>query len=495
MRTKNALHQSEVLYRPAGGLSSPLDGKSYWLAGLRTGVVKVSPMPHALLYTLAGFALILVLARVKVPLGLAVLAWTLAVGVLFQFPPMKVPFPPSEFAGVLLDGAIQPKTVGLLIIITLLLMLSEMMRQAGLLEQIVSLVRSLLRRPVGAMAALPALIGLLPMPGGALFSAPMVEQAAGSGKPDGGKLSAINYWYRHVWEFWWPLYPGVILAVSVTGDRDPNVTWGTFVLFNLPLSVFMIGAGLLVLRGLHPDLRTAGDPPPRGAKRKLLRASAPIWSILIVWGLAQLALWSILGPAPRLPDGAPYGQLLAASGRKFGPIVLGLAGGLTVLGCIARIDRRSAARVFTSAAIYKLVLLVLSVMVFQHLLGHVEAPKRIGEELRQLNVSPTLVVALLPFIAGLVTGLAIGFVGTSFPIVMGILVELPDRQYIYPYVVLAYAFGHMGQMMSPLHLCQIVSNKYFKTSYGPVYRQIIPSALVTGALAAGYFLLLRWIIP
>ena len=32
-----------------------------------------------------------------------------------------------------------------------------------------------------------------------------------------------------------------------------------------------------------------------------------------------------------------------------------------------------------------------------------------------------MVVVLLPFIAGMITGLAVGFVGTSFPIVLGLI--------------------------------------------------------------------------
>ena len=64
---------------------------------------------------------------------------------------------------------------------------------------------------------LPALVGLLPMPGGALFSAPLVD-SVDSEKGIGGTLkAAVNYWFRHIWEYWWPLYPGVILAIRYSG--------------------------------------------------------------------------------------------------------------------------------------------------------------------------------------------------------------------------------------------------------------------------------------
>ena len=59
-----------------------------------------------------------------------------------------------------------------------------------------------------------------------------------------------------------------------------------------------------------------------------------------------------------------------------------------------------------------------------------------------------------------------------------------------PYIALAYLFGHMGQMVSPLHLCQVVSNRYFKTNYAPVYRKILPAVVVTVVLGLAYIGLL-----
>jgi hypothetical protein len=140
---------------------------------------------------------------------------------------------------------------------------------------------------------------------------------------------------------------------------------------------------------------------------------------------------------------------------------------------------------------YKIACLVISVMVFQYMLTRVGAAVQIADELLQLKVPVVLVVATLPFIAGMVTGLAIGFVGTSFPIVLALVAALPDHGSIYPYVALAYGFGHMGQMVSPLHLCHVVSNEYFKTGFNDVYRRLIPAIALDVVLVAAYFTILR----
>ena len=43
------------------------------------------------------------------------------------------------------------------------------------------------------------------MPGGAIFSAPLVKGAAEGLDATPGQLSLVNYWFRHVWEVAWPL--------------------------------------------------------------------------------------------------------------------------------------------------------------------------------------------------------------------------------------------------------------------------------------------------
>lgn len=60
--------------------------------------------------------------------------------------------------------------------------------------------------------------------------------------------------------------------------------------------------------------------------------------------------------------------------------------------------------------------------------------------------------------------------------------------------VLAYGCGHLGMMLSPLHLWHVVSNRYFNTTFGPVYRRIVPPAAVLAALVGGYFAALRTLL-
>ena len=432
----------------------------------------------ALAVTLGSFALILVLARLKVPLALAVLAGALAVGLLFGLLPNRDPAPMHR---VLAEGVVQPVSVCLVVITALLLGLSNTMRETGQLERIVDLTRAILRRPAIAMGALPALVGLLPMPGGALFSAPMVQAAAGRSETPPGRLSAINYWFRHIWEYWWPLYPGVVMAMGLTGR-----SLGEFAPTQMPMSLFMIGGGLLLFRRTHSDLHAAAARPPAGTKRRLLRSTASIWLILLIW----LAATSALRLLPESLRSDPLVKDLA----KYLPLIVALILSLTWTTLAAGLKRGQLRDIWLSKRIFDLAALVLCFMVFQYTLEHLRAPEAIGEELRARRVPLPLVVAMLPFISGFVTGLAIGFVGPSFPIVLGLVTATPGTGSVAPWIALAYGFGHLGQMLSPLHVCQVVSNRFFGTTYAPVYRRILPAAAATASGVVAYFAVLRYVV-
>ena len=140
--------------------------------------------------------------------------------------------------------------------------------------------------------------------------------------------------------------------------------------------------------------------------------------------------------------------------------------------------------------LYNMLLLVLSIVLFEGVLARAGAGRAISHELRAASVPVVIVIMLLRFISGFVTGVAIGFVGTSFPIVIELVKAMPGEPNLLAYIALAYGLGHMGQLLSPLHLCHVMSNEYFGTGYAPVYRRIVPAAAVAGSPTILYAMLL-----
>jgi hypothetical protein len=92
---------------------------------------------------------------------------------------------------------------------------------------------------------------------------------------------------------------------------------------------------------------------------------------------------------------------------------------------------------------------------------------------------------LLPFATGMLTGLTIGFVGSTFPL----LVSLAGGSAIGA-VSFAFASGFMGVLLSPVHVCLVLTREYFKAEMGGMYRRmLLPTAIVLSVAAAEYFIL------
>jgi hypothetical protein len=113
------------------------------------------------------------------------------------------------------------------------------------------------------------------------------------------------------------------------------------------------------------------------------------------------------------------------------------------------------------------------VMIFESLLDASDLVPLAGSELSQSQVPLALIIGFLPFLAGLVTGIAIGFAGTAFPIVVGFVNADPSLQQIGA-LVLAFSMGYAGMMLSPVHLCFLLTIDYFSASFIKVYRYLLP---------------------
>ena len=108
----------------------------------------------------------------------------------------------------------------------------------------------------------------------------------------------------------------------------------------------------------------------------------------------------------------------------------------------------------------KLIAVVAGIRIFSSLIGVTGVAVAVAGELATAGIPALVAVAVLPFVAALVTGIGFGYVGLAFPIVLGLVSEggaFPREAAI----VLAGAFGYAGMMISPLHVCMVVSAEHF----------------------------------
>ena len=416
----------------------------------------------AILRIALAFILILVAIRKKVSLGNALTAGALVLGLSFGLGPLQI------LKSALLSVT-HPKTLALAVIVMLILVLSHSMEVAGQMNRLLDNFRGLVRRPSLNLIIFPALIGLLPMPGGAIFSAPMVKNLGHRHLLNGDQLSYVNYWFRHIWEYWWPLYPGVLLTTTIAGLN----LW-SFVLALFPLTLVALMAGYRPLRGALGESRSSAAEADRSGLRPFLAELSPVL-VVIFLGLGLGILLSALTGSGRFTIAKETGLLVAL---------------ILAISSVWYHNRFTAARLRTVIVNPKLLgmfYMVTSILIFKGILEDSRAIEAVSRELIRWHVPLVPITMLLPFLVGGVAGITIAFVGTTFPILISLIQTMGHGHLLLAYMMLALVSGFVGVLLSPLHLCLLLSNAYFKTTLAEVYRLLWQPCTILILAASVYF--------
>jgi integral membrane protein (TIGR00529 family) len=398
----------------------------------------------ALLRVLLVFILILLTIRKKISLGNAFILGSLSLSFLFGMKMMAT-------VESIISSILYPETLVLAAIVSLILILSDSMEKAGQMQRLLGNFRGLISNPRINLVIFPALIGLLPMPGGAVFSAPMVKELGQDSRLPDPHLSFVNYWFRHIWEYWWPMYPGVLLSTVMADLSLPM-----FVTFMFPVTLAAVYLGWRPFRGI--DL--AGEILPHRNRPSLwpfLREMLPI-SIVILPGMGMGALCLAL-----FPD---------FSIAKESGLVLSLCMAIGWIWYENRFSGLQIGEALRNPQTLRMIYMIFSILIFKGVLTDSNAVSAISNELTVLKVPLVLIAVVLPFIVGMLTGLTIAFVGSTFPILISLIHSQGEAQCMMAYIMIALATGFSGVLLSPLHLCMILSNEYFGTPPGPVYRYL-----------------------
>jgi integral membrane protein (TIGR00529 family) len=398
----------------------------------------------------AVFVFIIVLIVRRRNLGVVLLLASAILGLLFGLSAVDIL---AQAWKTTVDSA----TLRLLAAVILITMLGELLREVQSLQRLVDSLQQLVSDSRLVLAIVPALIGLLPMPGGAMLSAPMVDEMGTRHGLDPERKTYLNYWFRHVWEYVFPLYPALILAAAMTG-----ITPSRLMAAQAPMTIAAIAAG--VLFGLRGVRRAAAErqPDAPGATRwqSLKQLAVSIWPIVLV---------IVLGLGLGIELALSLGVTIALAA-----IVFRMR--LRALGQIIRLSL-SPARV----------VLVIGIMVFKQMVLGSGAADTLTTTLAAWSIPLAVICTVVPLVIGLLTGLAMSMVGIAFPLLLPLVT---GDELMLSYAVLAYVSGFVGILLTPLHICLALTREYFGASWAKLYRLLLPSALVVAAaLAIVWFLL------
>lgn len=409
---------------------------------------------------LAGvFALVVILMVIRAPISVAIAAGAVLIGILF-------PMPALEIGKTFLSSLIDFHTINLLVVVYLITLLGRMMRETGALGRFAKGAEYILRGSRVGLVSTPMFVGLLPMPGGALMTAPMVAEQAKPHQIAPGLLAYLNYWFRHIWEYFWPLYPPIIIGMAIL-----EIPYRHFLVNQSFMTLVAISVGMVVLFGFvkrrqaRPE-RIKGKT--RLAFKDVIYGTFPVLSIMLLIAIQQF-----------LPQGSRVeriGSQIPLSGLMLLVVVLAWI--------IYRLPFRAAGRLLLGALDWRVLTLLVAVMFFREMLTSSTALDGFGEILKTSSSALLiLLVMLLPFLVGLLVGFNQAYVAVTFPLLAPFIAKEPGL------IMLAFAFGFSGCLLSPAHLCLAFSREYFKASWGKVYMWLAPSVLALAGIALGVWFL------
>lgn len=364
--------------------------------------------------------LIVVLLRFKVLIGPAILSGGLLIW-LFEsrsFEKLWIAFT---------ETLTMQRTWDLLLCLYFVMCLEVELRKSGSLHGMVVTLRNIFSSKKVTLAFMPAFLGLLPSLGGARFSAPIVQEASEGIAVDDEQKSAINLWFRHIFEFSNPLMPGVILACGIAnvsiGDLIDQVGWVTILCFVLGWIFLIIP---LKITDLEKATNTQHDRTIDW--KSLVLAFGPIVTsfLLIVAFNVQAAL--------------AMGLVVVA----FIPLYFWFKRPISVKS------------VFTESLDKKLFFNVVCILYFIQLLTVIGTLDEIVSVFNNSSLPQAVIIACLSFIFGVMTGMGQGYIAIVMPIVA---LMAPGNIVL---VGIAMVYGMAGQMVTPTHLCILVTVEYFK---------------------------------
>ena len=370
-----------------------------------------------------SIALILLLIR-KINVGYAILLGATLLGLLTIG---------TFTVDVLVNTATSFQTLRIMGIVVSAFTLGFSMQELGLLKSLSETVSGIVDRL--SLVTLPAIVGFLPMPGGALVSAIMLTDLVKKYRASPERATYLNYWFRHLWVPVWPLYPSFIIGAAVV-----DVSYHRIIEACYPITIGMILAGLpFVPKVFKFDFKL----------KDVVSIIKSIYPLLIVVFLAIVIRVDLL-------------------------LTLPLA--IALLYVHKRPNKEKIGKILRRTIDPKILVLVFGVMFYKNLICVTHSAQIFFLHLKELRIPTPIASFLLAFVVGFSVGIEISYSAIALPLLTaftGMGSALIPKN-----LMLVFGAGLLGVMLSPLHLCLILTSEYYSADIGKVYRYLIPSGIV-----------------
>lgn len=348
-----------------------------------------------------------------------------------------------------------PSTLGSVLVVIEIGMLSMLMSRYGILLRAENALKKMIPNARAIIMLMPAMLGILQVPGGAALSAPFVNTLGAEMGLTPAQRSNVNVICRHVFLLLLPFSLNMVIVHGLV----PDASIFRLGLLNLGFVVLMQLAGYVLLLRKTKRIEM---PAVDGAGR--LKAS---WEFFLC--MLPIVLVIALNGALRIPY---------AAALPFSILTVYFLG-----------DRKGFLTQLRRSVSLNLAAMIIGVYFFQNIVSGSEELIGLFEGLisgRSQWVFLTM-MAVVATVFGLATGLMYLPLGVLVPIAM----DLPYASETHRLIALSYTFCwcFIGYFFSPIHLCQLLSDQETGCTVGDRYKIYVPFLIIVPAIPAVLYLI------
>ena len=423
-----------------------------------------------LIGVIVAFIIIIFLIRKKFNFGLSLILGSFIVGI-FSLPEIYFIKILNALSKALIydfdNQVFEFQTIELAFLLTLIYILAKCMQETGAINKMIKSLRSIFYKG-GTLGVIPAVYGLMPVPGGALFSAPLIDEEGEKYKLNQSQKNFLNVWFRHIW---FPIFPVSSAMMLIISADFANIDIYELIVANFPAFIAFIVIGLIFLK-----FYIKKTPKPKAAPKKeysgLIYLLPPVVPIIIY--IIILVNFTIVG-IENLKD---FQRIIFIAG-----VILSII----FIPYLIKIDWKKYYEILKRSLSFNLAFAIVGIMIFRQMIEVSGANEIIGEMIGGLPFHAIFIVIIVPLIMGLITGYNFGAIALSY-----FLVE-PFFGYtglnIIGIASLIFISSLAGYLISPIHLCNVVSSDYLKTDTTRMYKMYIPAIILLLIIQTSFIVL------
>jgi hypothetical protein len=135
-------------------------------------------------------------------------------------------------------------------------------------------------------------------------------------------------------------------------------------------------------------------------------------------------------------------------------------------------------RILKKSISFNLAIAIFGIMIFREIFEVSQANIVLKDIIIGANIPVITMIVIIPLVLGVLTGYNLGAVALSYPILAPMFPIDINLVVLVGYTSLIFISSLIGYIISPIHLCNVVSSDYLKTDTTRMYRTYIPAAFL-----------------